>query len=163
MVPMRRITVVATIEVPRPPEAVLPAIWDIKNIERCEVKADHVEVHPADREHGTYDVTGRFAGVPWRGQFEYETDARGFHSRTAGVPRSEAKVEGGFLVTPLGDGASTVIHYEQYVLARWLRPVTWLIVGYLRWSMRPELRALRDLVVDSTSAVDGPSLAVASS
>ena len=159
----RRITALATIEVPRPPDVALPAIWDIKNIERCEVKADHVDVHPIDEQRGTYDVTGHFAGVPWKGRFEYETDARGFHSRTAGVPRAEAKVEGGFLVTPLGEGECTVIHYEQYVLAPWLRPVAWLVVAYLGWSMRRELRTLRDLVVRASSAPDGSSIALAHS
>jgi hypothetical protein len=147
----RRITAAATIEIPCPPDAVLPAIWDIRNIERCEVKADHVEVHPVDARRGTYDVTGRFAGVPWKGRFEYEADDRGFHSRTADVARSDAKVEGGFLVTPLGERESTVIHYEQYVLATWLRPVSWIVLAYLRWSMRRELRALRSLVVADSS------------
>jgi hypothetical protein len=92
-------------------------------------------------------VRGRFAGVPWTGRFEYELDDRGFHSRTADVPREEATVEGGFVVTPLGADHSTVIHYEQYVLAPWLAPFATLVHWYLRWSMRRELRALRRLIV----------------
>jgi hypothetical protein len=146
---MRRwVTTVAAIELPQPPESVLPAIWDIGNIERCEVKADRVEVHPHGSRSGTYDVRGRFAGVPWRGRFQYDLDARGFHSRTADVPAGEAKVEGGFVVCPLGESGSTVLHYEQYVLAWWLRPISLLVRGYLRWSMRRELRVLRSLVAD---------------
>jgi hypothetical protein len=142
------VTTVAAIELPCPPETALPAIWEIQNIERCEVKADRVVVHPSSPRSGSYDVHGRFAGVPWRGRFEYELDDRGFHSHTADVPRDDAKVEGGFVVTPLGVSGSTVIHYEQYVLARWLRPLASLVRAYLRWSMYRELRALRSMVVD---------------
>jgi tetratricopeptide (TPR) repeat protein len=40
----------------------------------------------------------------------------------------------------------TVIHYEQYVLAPWLRPFALLVRGYLRWTMRGELRDLERLV-----------------
>ena len=144
----RHVTATAAIVLPCPPEHALPAIWDIQNIERCEVKADSVEVHPRDERAGSYDVRGRFAGVPWKGRFEYELDDRGFHSRTADVPRDEATVEGGFFVTPLGEAQSTVIHYEQYVLAPWLSPLSGLVRAYLRWSMHRELRTLRALITE---------------
>src|SRR5450756_3111794 len=49
----RRVTVVEALELPCPPSVVLPAVWDLKNVERCEVKvercevkADAVVVHP---------------------------------------------------------------------------------------------------------------------
>jgi hypothetical protein len=145
----RRVTAVEALELSsHPTERVLPAIWEIQNIERCEVKADRVVVHPTGDRIGSYDVTGRFAGFPWRGRFQYELDDRGFHSRTADVPRDEARVEGGFFVTPLGAGGSTVIHYEQYVLAPWLAPFAPLVRWYLHRSMRRELRTLRRLVLE---------------
>jgi hypothetical protein len=153
------VTTVAAIELPWPPDTVLPAIWEIENIEHCEVKADRVEVHPDTSRSGTYDVRGRFAGVPWQGRFQYELDARGFHSRTADVPRRDAKVEGGFVVSPLGEAGSTVIHYEQYVLARWLRPFAWVVRAYLHWSMHRELRVLRSLIRDGVIASDIPTRA----
>jgi len=142
----RRITALAALELPCPPESALPAIWDIRSIERTEIKADQVRVHPTGERTGSYDVRGRFAGVPWTGRFEYELDDRGFHSRTADVPRAEASVEGGFVLTPLGEDHSTVIHYEQYVLAPWLTPLAPLVRRYLHWSMRRELRVLRGLI-----------------
>ncbi len=145
----RCMTAVEALELPCSRSVVLPFIWDIQNIERCEVKADRVLVRPAGTGRGSYDVRGRFAGFPWKGRFEYELDDRGFHSRTADVPRSEAKVEGGFVVTPLGEDGSTVIHYEQYVLVWWLAPFAPLVRTYLRWSMRRELRDLRALIVGS--------------
>jgi hypothetical protein len=110
-----RITTVSTREMAYPREAALRAIWEIKNIEVTEVKADAVEVDPETPTKGTYRVRGRFAGVPWRGEFAYELNEGGFHSRTAGVPPNQATVEGGFVVTPIAGGC-TVIHYEQYVL-----------------------------------------------
>lgn len=143
----RRITAVQALELSCPPAAALPAVWDIRNIERCEVKADSVRVHPRTDRDGTYEVRGRFAGVPWNGRFEYELNPTGFHSRDAGVPPDQAMVEGGFIVTPLGADHCTVIHYEQYVLARWLAPLSLLVKAYLHRTMRRELRDLRQLVL----------------
>jgi len=148
----RRITALAALELPCPSEVALPAIWDIQSIERTEIKADRVRVHPTSARTGSYDVRGRFAGVPWTGRFEYQLDDRGFHSRTADVPRGEATVEGGFVLTPLGEDHSTVIHYEQYVLVPWLAPFAALVRGYLRWSMRRELRDLRSLILSRAVA-----------
>ena len=148
----RRITALAALELPCPPESALPAIWDIRSIERTEIKADQVRVHPTGERTGSYDVRGRFAGVPWTGRFEYELDDRGFHSRNADVPRGDATVEGGFVLTPLGEDHSTVIHYEQYVLAAWLAPFAALVRWYLHWSMRRELRVLRSLILHSRLA-----------
>ncbi len=143
-----RITTVSARELPCSREAALDAIWTIKNIERTEVKADAVEVEPATSTVGTYKVRGRFAGVRWTGEFAYELNSSGFHSRTAGVPPERAKVEGGFVVTPIAGGC-TVIHYEQYVLAPWLRPLKPIIGAYLRWSMRRELRDLEELIAST--------------
>ena len=158
----RRVTVVEALELPCPPATVLPAIWDIKNVERCEVKADAVTVHARSAEAGSYDVRGRFAGVRWHGRFDYELTPTGFHSRDADVPPEDATVEGGFVVTPLGAEGCTVIHYEQYVLARWLVALRPLVRAYLHWSMKRELRDLRRLVAGpAPSEPPGPELAAA--
>ena len=132
-------------EMPCPKEDAVAAIWEIKNIERTEVKADAVVVSPDTSSTGTYRVRGRFAGVPWRGEFAYFLNDAGFHSRNADKPPEEATIEGGFVVTPLADGC-TVIHYEQYVLAPWLVPLKHVIRMYLRWSMSRELRDLARLI-----------------
>ncbi|MGH3042893.1 MAG: hypothetical protein ACRDNG_14360 [Gaiellaceae bacterium] len=144
----RRLTVVSAREMALPRRAVLDAIWRIKNIERTEVKADAVDVRPAGPRAGTYKVTGRFAGVPWRNEFAYELNEAGFHSRNANVPPSEATIEGGFIVTPTADGC-TVIHYEQYVLSPSVVALKPLVRWYLRWSMRRELRDLEALVASA--------------
>jgi len=151
----RRITVVSAREMPHPRDAVVSAVRDIQSIEITERKADRVEVHPRTSTDGTYSVRGRFAGLPWNGKFAYELNDAGFHSRTADVPPESAPVEGGFVVTPLAGGC-TVIHYEQYVLAPWLAPFALLVRGYLRWTMRGELRDLEALVAD---AAPSPSFA----
>ena len=144
----RRITVVCARELSCPREDAVAAIRDIKNIERTEVKADAVVVSPDTPTRGTYRVRGRFAGVPWRGHFAYVLNDGGFHSRNAGVPPEHATIEGGFVVTPLASGC-TVIHYEQYVLAPWLRPLRQAIRVYLRWSMARELRDLARLIAEA--------------
>jgi hypothetical protein len=147
----RRITVVSARELPCRRQDAVAAVRNIKNIERTEVKADTVVVSPETPERGTYRVRGRFGGFSWRGQFTYFLHEGGFHSRNAGVPPEEATVEGGFVVTPLAGGC-TVIHYEQYVLSRWLVPFRHAIRAYLRWSMARELRDLERLIPDG-----GPS------
>jgi len=141
----RRITTVCAREMPYPKREAVAAIWEIKNIERTEVKADAVVVSPETPDRGTYRVRGRFGGVPWRGEFVYFLNESGFHSRNAGVPPEDATIEGGFVVTPIADGC-TVIHYEQYVLVRPLLPLKHVIRLYLRWSMARELRDLEQLI-----------------
>lgn len=141
----RRITVVSARELPCTRQDAVAAIQDIKNIEMTEVKADAVTVSPETPERGTYRVRGHFAGFPWRGHFAYALNDGGFHSRNAGVPPERATIEGGFAVTPLASGC-TVIHYEQYVLSRWLVPLRPAIRVYLRWSMARELRDLEELI-----------------
>jgi hypothetical protein len=153
----RRITTVCAREMPYPKRQAVAAIRDIKNIERTEVKADAVVVSPETPDRGTYRVRGRFGGVPWRGQFVYFLNDSGFHSRNAGVPPEEATIEGGFVVTPIADGC-TVIHYEQYVLARSLVPLKHVIRLYLRWSMSRELRDLEQLIA---TARESPPVAMA--
>lgn len=143
----RRITAVCAREMTCAKEDAVAAIREIKNIERTEVKADAVVVCPESSERGTYKVRGRFAGVPWRGEFAYFLNDVGFHSRNAGRPAEDATIEGGFVVTPLAGGC-TVIHYEQYVLTPWLAPLKHVLRIYLRWSMARELRDLEQLIAD---------------
>ena len=151
----RRITVVSAREMPYRRDQVVAEIREVQNIEITEVKADRVEVHPVTPDTGTYSVRGHFAAVPWRGEFAYELTDAGFHSRTAGVPPEAAKVEGGFVVTPLAGGC-TVIHYEHYVLAPWLRPLALLVRLYLHRSMRRELRDIEALAAATVSGQAAP-------
>src|SRR5262249_62385282 len=104
----RRITVVNARELPCRRQDAVAAIRNIKNIERTEVKAEKVVVTPEGPERGTYRVRGRFAGVPWRGKFVYSLHAAGFHSPNADVPRDQATIEGGFVVTPLAGGGTRI-------------------------------------------------------
>jgi hypothetical protein len=146
----RSVGAVARIVVPCSPERALAAVRDIKGIERTEVKADRVEVFPEDDERGTYAVRGRFAGVPWRSRFAYRLLPTGFHSRKVDGERPRSwEVSGGFVVAALTPGECVVLHYEDYGLPGYLAPLKPLIAGYLRWSMRAELRRLRDVILTS--------------
>ena len=145
----RMVEVVSTCTVAAPQESVLPAVWEIKNIELCEVKADVVDVTKETETRGSYKVRGRFAGVPWRGEFFYELNPKGFHSTNAAHPRKGTTISGGFVVEPVSDHECRVIHYEQYKLPLYFRPLRIPIQLYLRWSMRRELGDLARLVVSS--------------
>jgi hypothetical protein len=143
---------VARIVVPSPPERALAAVQDIKGIERTEVKAHRVDVFPGGDDHGTYEVTGRFAGVPWSSRFSYRLLPTGFHSCKLDGERPRSwEISGGFVVAPLMPGECVVLHYEDYGLPGYLAPLKPLILGYLRWSMRTELRRLRDIILTAAS------------
>jgi hypothetical protein len=126
-------------------------VWDIQNIERTEVKADAVTVAKESATAGSYTVRGHFAGVPWRGEFFYELHARGFHSKNAPQPGKGSTIEGGFVVDAVSDDECLVVHYEQYRLPWYFRPLRLGIVAYLKASMRRELRDLERLVGDEPS------------
>jgi hypothetical protein len=142
----RQISVVSTIEIEAPKSDVLEVIWDIKGIEKFEVKADRVEVSPLTPRKGTYKVRGRFAGVPWRREFAYFLNEDGFYSRDAHQTREHVTVQGGFIVQELRPLRSVLIHYELYYISLWFLPLRPLITSYLKWSMSKELRDIRDAV-----------------
>jgi len=128
------------------PQIATAWVQEIANIALTEVKADVVEVHPDGDGAGTYEVRGRFAGVPWQGVFRYVLRPDGFHSVQAVRQRMHPQVSGGFTVVGTGDSGCVVVHYEQYLLrglARVLRlPFAW----YIRRSMRRELDDLAHLL-----------------
>jgi len=142
----KQISAVSTIRIDATKAEVLAAVWDIKSIEKFEVKADSVEVHPADERKGTYNVHGRFAGLPWRREFAYFLNEDGFYSRDARKSGAQYTVQGGFIVQPTSDRECTLIHYEMYYLSAWFLPVKPLISTYLKWSMRKELRDMKETI-----------------
>lgn len=148
-------------------EEVLPVIWNIKNIEYCEVKADTVEVTRVTDRTGTYNVKGHFARlVPWSRTFEYALHDRGFHSKETEKSRSSLNVSGGFIVEEASDNRCLIIHYEQYTLPWYFLPLKPLITIYLKWSQAREMRDLTTLIHKTTnhqpalSATSAPSGAV---
>ena len=142
----RNLSAVSVITINAPKEAVLAVVWDIKNIEKFEVKADHVNVQPIDKRKGTYKVRGHFAGLPWRREFAYFLSDDGFYSRDA-HPGPEITVQGGFIVQPTGEGECTLIHYEMYRLSPWFVPLKPFINAYLKWSIRKELGEMKAAVL----------------
>jgi hypothetical protein len=158
-----RVTVVSRRTMRVPPARARAAVWDIQNIERTEVKADAVTVTKVSPTAGSYTVRGHFAGVPWRGEFFYELNPSGFHSRNAPRPGKGSTIEGGFTVEAVSDDACTVVHYEQYRLPWYFRPLRLGIVAYLRTSMRRELRDLEQLVGDGSDRSNRSTVSAAAS
>ena len=146
----RRLTAVSTIKIHAPRAAVLAVVQDIQGIERFEVKADQVDVHPIDAKKGTYQVRGHFAGLPWRREFSYFLNEDGFYSRDAHPSTPEVTVQGGFIVQGTDAEESILIHYEMYYLSYWFVPLKPLIAAYLKWSMRRELRDIERAVAERT-------------
>ena len=141
-----RITVTEQLVVPYPSDDALAVIWDIKNIEVTECKADAVDVDAETHDRGTYRVRGRFARIPWRGRFAYQLHETGFHSVDARSGEAEPLISGGFFVQSLSAQHCLIVHYEQYVLPRWLIPLKPVIAAYLRSSMQVELRKCEQLI-----------------
>ena len=145
----QQLAAVSTITIDAPKEAVLPIVWDIKGIEKFEVKADAVNVFPINNKDGTYKVTGHFAGLPWRREFAYFRSPDGFYSRDAHPSGPNVTVQGGFIVQATGAYESTIIHYEMYYLSAWFVPFKPFIAAYLKWSMRKELNDMKEAVLQS--------------
>jgi hypothetical protein len=154
-----QVTVVSRRAMPVPPARARAAVWDIQNIERTEVKADAVTVTKESPTVGSYTVRGHFAGVPWRGEFFYELHPKGFHSKNAPKPGRGSTIEGGFVVEVLSDDECLVVHYEQYRLPWYYRPLRPGIVAYLRCSMRRELRDLERLLREEADDAEPVSAA----
>jgi hypothetical protein len=145
------VTVVSRRLVPAPAARARAAVWEIENIERTEVKADAVCVTKESPTVGSYTVRGHFAGVPWRGEFSYELHDKGFHSKSVPQPGRGSTISGGFVVEDISDEECFVLHYEQYRLPWYYRPLRAAIVAYLRYSMRRELRDLERILVGEGS------------
>jgi hypothetical protein len=146
-----QVTVVSRRFIPVPPSRARAAVWEIQNIERTEVKADAVCVTKESPTVGSYTVRGHFAGVPWRGEFFYELNDQGFHSKNAPKPGRGSTISGGFVVEEVSDDECLVVHYESYQLPWYYRPLRAVIVAYLRYSMRRELRDLERILVEQAS------------
>ena len=144
------VTVVSRRLIPVPAAQARAAVWEIPNIERTEVKADAVCVTKESPTVGSYTVRGHFAGLPWRGEFTYELHEQGFHSENVPKPGQGSTVSGGFVVEEISDDECLVVHYEQYRLPWYYRPLRAGIVAYLRYSMRRELRDLERILVEET-------------
>lgn len=157
----RLLTVVSRRFIRVPSARARAAVWDIQNLERTEVKADSVCVTKASPTAGSYTVRGHFAGIPWRGEFLYELHDRGFHSENAPKPGTGSTISGGFVVEEISDDECLVVHYEQYRLPWYYRPLRAGIVAYLRYSMRRELCDLERLLVEETGGGGAPVSAAA--
>jgi hypothetical protein len=135
-----------TVVVGRPLHKVLPHLWNIKNVEYCERKADDVQVSAEQTWTGRYVIRGRIFGVlPWQGPFRYVLHERGFHSEDAVPRRGGLQVNGGF--TAESDGERTRIwHYERYLLPWPVAVLKPLVTAYVRWTQRREMRDLAALI-----------------
>lgn len=132
--------------VARPAVDVLPHIWDIKNVERCERKADEVTVTPEEPWTGRYVIRGRIFGVvPWQDEFRYVLHEAGFHSEDTGHCFAGLRINGGFTVESKPGGCQ-IWHYERYMLPWPAAPLKPLISAYVRWTQRREMRDLASLV-----------------
>lgn len=143
---LREASAERTVLLNRPAEDVLPHIWEIKNVEHCERKADEVTVTPEQPWTGRYVIRGRIFGVlPWRDEFRYVLHEAGFHSEDTGHCFGGLRINGGFTVEPR-PGGCRIWHYERYLLPWPVTPLKPLISAYVRWTQRREMSDLAALV-----------------
>ncbi len=148
---LKDVVTVTSVYVDCPKEAVMPFIWDIKNIEYCEVKANNVQVRKESERTGTYTVRGYFMRfIPWQRTFRYTLHERGFHSTEAAQPPSSVDIQGGFYVEATGENRCLIIHYEQYTLSSFYQLLKPIIFSYLKWSQWKEMRDLKALILQKT-------------
>lgn len=148
----RHVNVVGTINIPVPKEELVRLLWNIKRIPEFDLKADQVEVRPETETSGFYAVKGRFAGISWGRDFQYFLNDDGFYLREAHPSGPEPAIHGGFMVQALSPNESILIHYELYWFARRLVPLRPLLVAYLNWSVREELKKIKRAALQELSA-----------
>lgn len=155
---LREASAERTVLINRSIEDVLPHIWEIKNVERCERKADEVTVTPEQPWTGRYVIRGRIFGVvPWQDEFRYVLHEAGFHSHDTGHCFGGLRINGGFTVEPR-PGGCRIWHYERYLLPWPVAPLKPVISAYVRWTQRREMRDLTALI---ENAARGPDSCVA--
>jgi hypothetical protein len=108
------------IDVPVDAGTALNFIREIKNIDLYEPKVDKAEVKNETDTKGSYEVKGRFAGIPWAGKFSFELNEEGFYSEMLNSPVPGLKVQGGFKVKKVSDKDCRISHFENYQLPGWL-------------------------------------------
>ena len=151
----RHVNIVGTISIPVPKKELVEMLWDIERIPDFDLKADKVKVRPVDEKTGFYEVWGRFAGIPWNRGFQYFLNADGFYLREAPHSGPEPAIHGGFMVQEIGPNESHVIHYELYWFARRLVPLRPLLVAYLNWSVREELKKIKREAIERHARTAG--------
>jgi hypothetical protein len=143
---LRECSAERVVVVDRPVQQVLPHLWNIKNVEYCERKADDVQVTAEQSWTGRYVIRGRIFGViPWDGPFPYVLHERGFHSEDAVRRPGGLQVNGGFTAEPDGD-RTRIWHYERYLLPWPVAALKPLVTAYVRWTQRREMRDLAALI-----------------
>jgi hypothetical protein len=137
------------IDVPVNAGTALNFICEIKNIDQYEPKVDQAKVNPETDKKGSYEVKGRFAGIPWSGKFSYEINEEGFYSEILNSPIPGLKVQGGFKVKKVSDKDCRISHFENYQLPGWLFAVRPLLKAYLTQSIKKELEDVKKLILEA--------------
>lgn len=124
-----------------PKDSVELYLRDLKNLAVYEQKVDRVEV-TQEETGGLVEVQGKFLGIPWRGSFrmDYTRDG-GYRSEMVRGPIR--RVVGGFHLRPV-TGGTIVTHDEQYLFPALLRPLTFLLRGWLAHSLELELGVIKE-------------------
>jgi len=142
---LHQVSATHSIALDLPAEKALAVLWDIKSLELYEPKVDSAQVRPETERKGTYSATGHFARWHWRGEFSYELNDHGFHSKMIRGPRGFS-VKGGFIVQSGNANSCCITHYEHYEFPYWMSPFALLARLYLYWAMKKELRDLAKII-----------------
>jgi hypothetical protein len=144
----KEVFVMDRIDIPVNPDTAINFLSDIKNIDQYEPKVDKAKVKTDTDKTGSYEVKGKFAGIPWSGKFSYELSSEGFYSEMIESPVPGLKVQGGFKVKKISDRDCRVIHYENYHLPAWLSVISPLLKNYLTHSLKQELEEVKKLILE---------------
>ncbi len=115
---------------------------DLQNMAEYEPKVEKVEASYPDSDSGFVEVSGRFAGLPWKGAFKMEfTRDGGFKSEMVRGPLK--KMVGGFHLRPVA-GGTVVTRDEQYHFPAIANPLSFLLRGWIAKSMERELYVVKE-------------------
>ncbi|MFA6003504.1 MAG: SRPBCC family protein [Elusimicrobiota bacterium] len=125
-----------------PRDTVRRYLQDIGNLPRYERKAHNLEIMDKDHQGLSLSASGKFLGLPWRGQFRLDfTPDGGYRAHmTRGPIRAMTST---FNLRPV-TGGTLVTHEEHYHFPLILRPVMHLFKTAIRQTLDAELRVIQE-------------------
>src|SRR3989339_1159477 len=125
-----------------PRDTVRAYLQDIGNIPRYEKKAGTLAVTDSDAKGHCVAASGKFLGLPWRGQFRLEfTPDGGYRAHMTRGPLKAMTASYHLRPVP---GGTLVTHEEHYHFPVLLKPVMLLVKDSLRQTLEKELRIIKE-------------------
>lgn len=134
---MSQLSAGRSVMVSAPRESIRIYLQDLKNVASYEEKVDSISV-----DGDKVSVSGRFLGLPWRGEFAVQFTSDGGY-RAEMVSGSLKHMVCAYTLRSVS-GGTIVTHEETYQFSLFARPIMRLFRGWLGHTMELELGVIKE-------------------